>query len=249
MGKELKEILNNFFGFNSDMLYNQLILLDKSSQFNKDESSKFALLFALFKLGQLNIEELNKILERGSLLNPEKVNKITQTILSSYPDWIGFSSKEVSGNHMLKIYLSVDNSDLHMFINKFLKACLEQEYDDYDFKINNKESINRRDNIVIYCNESNFGKYIALIEKVLTDNPDIKFNQSHLLGIRYNDQILCALEPDDGNTSYTDQLCQWIFNAVRRGLKVEDIVEKVTMKQLKMEPTIRLLAEQTKKLT
>lgn len=249
MGKELKEILNNFFGFNSDMLYNQLILLDKSSQFNKDESSKFALLFALFKLGQLNIEELNKILEHGSLLNPEKVNKITQTILSSYPDWIGFSSKEVSGNHMLKIYLSVDNSDLHMFINKFLKACLEHEYDDYDFKINNKESINRRDNIVIYCNESNFGKYIALIEKVLTDNPDIKFNQSHLLGIRYNDQILCALEPDDGNTSYTDQLCQWIFNALKRGFKVEDIVEKVTMKQLKMEPTIRLLAEQTKKLT
>lgn len=249
MGIELKEILSKFWGLNSDMLYNQLILLDKTSQFNHDESSKFALLFALFKLGQLNLEELNKILEHGNLLNPEKVNKVKQTILYSYPDWIGFSGKEVSGNHMLKIYLSVDNSDLHKFINKFLQACLEREYDDYDFKINNKERINRRDNVVIYCNENNFGKYVSLIEQVLAANPDIKFNPSHLLGIKYNDQILCALEPDDGDISYTDQLCQWIFNALKRGLKVEDIVEKVTMKQLKMEPTIRLLAEQTKKLT
>lgn len=51
--------------------------------------------------------------------------------------------------------------------------------DDYDFKINNRSNINRRDNVVIYCNDSNVSRYFDIINKVIQNNPSIKFNSTH----------------------------------------------------------------------
>lgn len=60
--------------------------------------------------------------------------------------------------------------------------------DDYDFKINNRSNINRRDNVVIYCNDSNVSRYFDIINKVIQNNPSIKFNSSHL---KFHSNIFC----------------------------------------------------------
>ena len=48
---------------------------------------------------------------------------------------------------------------------------------DYDFKCNNDRFSVRCDNVVIYANKNNVGKYIEMINKVLEENPDITINK------------------------------------------------------------------------
>ncbi len=60
--------------------------------------------------------------------------------------------------------------------------------DDYDFKINNRSNINRRDNVVIYCNDSNVSRYFDIINKVIQNNPSIKFNSPHF---KFRSNIFC----------------------------------------------------------
>lgn len=127
----------------------------------------------------------------------------------------------------LKIYLSVDNSSMHRFAYLFILGCLEAGYLDFDFKINKKESINRRDNIVIYCNKKNVGRFIEVVEEIIRQHPEIEFNETHLLGIPYDEHICFGIDPPNGKVSYTENLCQAICKGLDSGISAEEIVKNI----------------------
>ena len=245
--KELLDKIKNFHGFNSNMLYNELILLDNPTKFDEDNYRKFFIIMATALNEELTLDQIQDLLQKFHLLNPEIINRIINKINSLYQNgWIGFSGKSQSTKETVKIYLSVDNSYLHFFIIEYLKTCLVKEISDYDFKINNDERESRRDNIVFYCTKENFGKHIQVLEEVIKNNPQVKFNSPHLLGMPYDDNIYCGMDFDDGDTSFTDKLCQSIFSAFRSGKSPEEIVSIVEMYKLKQSTSLHKLAEQTK---
>ena len=61
VAQELLTKIKQFNGFTSDMLYNDLILLDINSRYDRAEYDKFALAFSLFHIGKLTLEELDKV--------------------------------------------------------------------------------------------------------------------------------------------------------------------------------------------
>ena len=117
------------------------------------------------------------------------LDEINEFINDKIPDWVGISSiNKNTSKKNLNFYLSVDNFSLHTFSVAFLQECLDSDMDDYDFKINNRSNINRRDNVVIYCNDSNVSRYFDIINKVIQNNPSIKFNSPYL---KFHSNIFC----------------------------------------------------------
>lgn len=249
MDNELLNILRGFNGYNTDMLYNDLIIIDKdNSDFTESEFNKFIIGWTLLHNGGLSYSTYVKSLNKISNVDLNNFMKLRNGLRQQFPDWIGIESPETKNdNNVLKIYLSVDNKDLHLFANQFMLCCLENGYNDYDFKINNNQRVNRRDNVVIYCNENNFGSYVSLVQSIIMDNPNIEFNSPHLLGIPFDDKIYCGIDFDDGKTSYTDRVCESIFKSLKNGKMLEEIVEEIKFMKTKYAVTINSLVEHTKK--
>ena len=235
MNKELVSILKNFNGFNSEMLYDDLIVIKKATNFNNLELTKFLVAYSLLSKSIISSEQIIEYWSKLDRVDPNKITKLNNSLDNINPDWVGVivpnsnSEKESSNSKTksLKIYLSIDNNSLHLFANKFLLSCLDRDYTDFDFKINKNPNINRRDNVVIYCNEENFGKYVSLIQEIVQNNLEIKFNQPHLLGIPYDEHIRCGIDFDDGKTSYADKICESIFNGLQNGKTPEEIVRLI----------------------
>ena len=248
---ELTNILKSFQGYNPDMLYNDLIIIpDKNSNFDKEEFNKFIISFSLLNTEKENLTDykLKEFWEKMGRVNPEKFCKMQHTLQDKFTDWIQISSDTINpSDNQIKLYLSVDNSSLHLFTNKFLLACLENGFQDYDFKINSNPSINRRDNVVIYCNTKNLGKYISILDNIISFNQDIVFNSPHLLGIPYNDKIYVGVDFENGKVSYTDKMCSNIFEALEKGYKPDRVAQVISTKKEKLVPTIYNLIEESNK--
>jgi hypothetical protein len=240
MNEELLEIIKNFNGFHPDMLYDELVVLKRKSEFDNNEFRKFIILYTLI-MGKniLDAKQVKTYLEKIKDVPQYKIERINNTLDDISSNWIGI---DLSNNghkaNLIKIYLSIDNSSLHHFTNLFLISCLEHGYTDFDFKINKRNSANRRDNVVIYCNDKNIGKYIKLIKKIIKDNPGIVFNNPHLLCISVDKHIYCGLDFDNGNISYTDKICKTIFDALNKGQTPEEIVTILDAFKIKHEPAL-----------
>ena len=185
-------------------------------------------------------------------MNRDKVEKLNNNLNNISPDWIGMTmpcdssdSKNSEQVQSIKLYLSVDNSSLHHFANLFLISCLEYGYTDFDFKINKNESINRSDNVVIYCNDKNFGQYVKLLQEIIQNNPNIIFNKPHLLGIPCDEHIYCGMDFNNGKVSYTDQICKTIFDALNNGKNPEEIIRIIEKFKEKNQLSLMALTDMT----
>lgn len=246
--EELTKVLKGFIGFHPDMLYHELVVLDKvNSRFNKDSQNQLIVILTLLTQGTLDYRQYSDTLQNLHKAKPETLQKLKASINKYYPDWIGISSPQHvhKPSETVKIYLSIDNSSIHFFANQLFLTCLERGYYDFDFKINNNESTNRRDNVVIYCNKDNFGLYVGLIQELLAECPNIKLNSPHLLGVPYDDKIYCGMDSEDGKTSYTDKLCQLMYSGLQKGKTAEEIAAIIESHKDKQMSLFKTLARQS----
>lgn len=246
---ELKTILENFSGLTEDMLYDDLIIIpDKDSDFDKSEYNKFIVAFSLLNTNGLNADVLRRYIASVGKISEEKLEKMRNNLLTNFPNWVGMSlpTNDGSKNH-IKFYLSVDNSSLHTFGVDFLQECLDKGLQDFDFKINNNGKVNRRDNVVIYCNEDNIGRYYDAIRDTMAKNPNIKFNSPHLLGIRCDEHIYCGTDYENGQVSYTDNACKMIFKALKNQSSPKEIADRIEVFRDKKGPEIFALMDYSNK--
>ena len=243
--EELTKILKGFVGFHPDMLYHELIVLDKvKSRFNIDSQNQLMVILTLLTQGTLDYCQYYDTLQNLHKAKPETLQKLKTSINKHYPDWIGISSPQhvYKPSETVKIYLSIDNSSIHFFANQLFLTCLERGYSDFDFKINNNESTNRRDSVVIYCNKDNFGLYVGLVQELFAEYPHIKLNSPHLLGVPYDDKIYCGMDSDDGKNSYTDKLCQLMYSGLQKGKTAEEIAAVIESHKEKQISSFKMLA-------
>jgi len=253
MNEELLEIIKKFNGFHPDMLYDEIITLNKPRNFNDKEFVKFLVTYTLIMGKSItNPQQIREYWRKAETMERIKVEKINNSLNGISPHWIGMNIPHNTGDsekgeqvESIKIYLSIDNSSLHRFANLFIISCLEYGYADFDFKINKDESTNRRDNVVIYCNDKNFGQYVKLIQEIIQNNRDIIFNDPHLLGIPCDEHIYCGIDFDNGNISYTDQMCKTIFDALNNGIKPEDIIRIIETFKQKHQVSLIALTDMT----
>jgi len=234
---ELINKLSNLLFNNSEVIYNSLILLDNDSKFDDYEFKKFIVIISYLLSGQ-NVEKnyLDKLLSNLDKIDVQKSKNIAERIEQINPGWYQFDSVQNLNSNLefpFKIYLSVDNSTLHMFINDLMISTVDKNYNDLSFKINSNEDINRRDNVVIYCTKENLNEYIDLIKSVIETNPDIKFNAPHLLGIPVTEKISVGVDFDGGKVSFTEGICDNISKGLNNGKTPEDIVSILEMMQEK----------------
>lgn len=116
-----------------------------------------------------------------------------------------------------KIYLSVDNKDLHDFALILLEKC-DKYGVRYDFKINADDSYRRVDNVVIYTSNDDLSKYIAIIKEIKKQNPSMDFGDAHPLTYHLNDYIGLASEENGAAISHSQMICEKICD-IRRGAR------------------------------
>lgn len=244
--KELFDILHNFNGFHPNMLYNDLIIIDgKDSEFTQEEQREFIVAYLLYQQNALTKKHYDRAIS-NIWKAIEKIDGLAEKLEGLSSSWLDIRGTNATPeDNKLKLYISVDNSDIHYFANKLISKSLEREYDDLDFKINNDRTINRRDNVVIYCNAKTFGKYIEVVEEILQQNPDLKLNNPHLLSTQYSEHIFVGMDPSDNKTSHTELISNALYKGLSNGQKPEILVQMIEEKLKKDEPEVRALAEVT----
>ena len=244
--QELLKILENFHGLTPSMLYNDMVVLDRvESSFDDYEVRKFIALFIFSQHNNLSKDSYSRAIKNSTKI-PEKLDEFKRKLKDAFPDWLSISGPGVQeSEETIKLYLSVDNSDIHYFANRLLYTSIDREYDDFDFKINNNQDINRSDNVVIYCTPENIGRYIQTVSEILEQSPDIKLNSPHVLGIPYDDKIYCGVDHNNGTISHTEAICESIFNSLRKCEDKELIVSMVDHQLRRQTPRIQYLANES----
>jgi hypothetical protein len=131
--------------------------------------------------------------------------------------------------HDYKIYIPVANKDLERFALMLLIKCMNNNVD-YDFKCNNDRFSVRCDNVVIYANKNNVGKYIEMINKVLEENPDITINKDMInpFGLTLNGNYSIAKYLDQGSESYSSLMCAAILDIKSKSNTQEEFIQNVS---------------------
>lgn len=159
--------------------------------------------------------------------------------------WLGIYSSEIYNNNVEsdgKIYISVDNKDLLQFAYHLLLQCLEEGLNDFEFKIDLNETVNRTDNLVIHFTYNNLNKYLEIIEKIKKEHPEFLINQSNILGEEISKGVVIGKDFVEGEKSFTSQICKDIINLKKRGISSEEIVEIICDDVTKrLEPIISQL--------
>ncbi len=147
-------------------------------------------------------------------------NRILRRVSNSFKNpmndgWLFINANTVKGVNTeesldRKLYLSVDNKDLHYFSTLLLEKCNDMGIE-YDFKINNVSKYKRADNVVIYTSDYDFLKYISVIEDIKNSNPQIDFGEPNLLSYPYHEYIgVAPVERENSSNSYSQVLCDKI---------------------------------------
>ena len=107
-----------------------------------------------------------------------------------------------------------------------LTNCLKSGIKDFEFKVNNDNSINRTDNMVIYFTYENLNKYLEIIEKLKVEYPEMLINQCHILGEELSDGVVIAKDYADGS-SFTEKICRTILKLKESCIPSEKIVDMI----------------------
>ncbi len=190
------------------------------------------------------IEFNNSALPDETNLYQEICRLASLKLFSKDFDWTRIYSTKMYNNGidiMGKLYISIDNKDLYQFANLMLTNCLESGVKDFEFKVNNNESVNRADNAVIFFTEKNLPKYLEIINRLKEEHPEFTINPSQMLGIELSSGVVIAMDYMDG-TSFTDKICKSIIKLKEKNYSTEDIINIVDIDVTKhLEPVINIL--------
>lgn len=159
----------------------------------------------------------------------EEIWRLAELKLLSRDDWTKMYASSIYSKELKedgKIYLSVDNESLYQFATLLASTCLRKGMRDFEFKVNNNEEINRRDNIVIYFTNENLNDYLEIINEIKETHLELKFNQSHLLGYELDNHVIIAKDYKDGS-SFTEKICKTIISLKQNGYTPEQITDLV----------------------
>lgn len=218
---ELIEILKKDSGIFGNMLYKNLMCIENvRSNFNEEALKRLYIAFALIRNKKVNgLEEFRKNTEL--LMKSPKLDRAIEDFKKAYEteEWLQIEqeSQEV---YPYKLYMSIDNSDLCFVATKIIQECLKRNRHDFSFKVNLKESVNRRDNLVIYCTEENLQFYYNIL-KLSTHKA--KVNGPHLLGYKLGKNIYGGNDFDDGTVSYSEKICDEFYDQLCNSVSPEDI--------------------------
>lgn len=218
---ELAKILDN--PISKLNLYNAVnIRDDDESQFNKQDYSRFVIRNFWYQIFLANPEvatEINKKIESDGSFDSFYAKLIEKNLYDKYfkkwEEYLQTDTKWANSRFVGiediegKIYLSVNNDQLYHLADELLKGIIQEEIQDYDFKVNCDKDISRRDGIVIYFNKDNFKDYIKIIRAIQREHPEIRFNEPNCFAYRYNNTIGIGKDYKDGS-SFTDKCCDII---------------------------------------
>ena len=176
-----------------------------------------------------DIEFHNDLLPNETNLFQEIWRLASSKLLSRDFSWTKIYSSSIYGKEVKedgKIYISVDNKDLYQFACLMLTNCLKSGIKDFEFKVNNDNSINRTDNMVIYFTYENLNKYLEIIEKLKVEYPEMLINQCHILGEELSDGVVIAKDYADGS-SFTEKICRTILKLKESCIPSEKIVDMI----------------------
>lgn len=187
-----------------------------------DSYEEFKLLLNEYK----KIEFHNKLLP-GETNMFQEVWRLAEYKILSKDAWTKVYSSSIykkDVNEDGKLYISIDNRHLYQFACLLLTKCLKAKLNDFEFKVNNEPSINRRDNVVIYFTKDNLNKYLMVINQLLEECPNIQINESHILGYELENGVVVAKDYEDGS-SFTEKVCDSIITLKIDGYDDGDIIE------------------------
>lgn len=129
--------------------------------------------------------------------------------------WTRIYSSKIEGNvdtskESRKIYLSIDNKDLHEFALRLLEKCDDFGFH-YEFRINADDNYRRADNVVIFTSDEDFPKYIRAIEEIKLESQDMDFGNAYMLSYPYNEYIgVVTKEKSNTYGSLSEVICDEI---------------------------------------
>ena len=180
------------------------------------------------------LDEYKKIEFHNDLLPNEKnmfqeIWRLAESKLLSRDSWTKVYSSSIYKKDVQedgKLYISIDNKDLYQFACLLISKSLKAGIKNFEFKLNNNPTINRRDNVVIYFTTENLNQYLMVINQILKDNPNIQINDEHLLGYTLKSGISLAKDYADGS-SFTEKVCNTIIKMKERKYSDSQITDLV----------------------
>lgn len=218
---ELIEILKKDSGLFGNMLYKNLMCVENvRSNFNEEDLKRLYIAFVLIsnKKG-IGLEEFGKSTEL--LMKSPKLDGAIVNFKNAYEkeEWLQIEqqSQEV---YPYKLYMSIDNSDLCYVATKIIQECLKRNRYDFSFKVNLKESVNRRDNLVIYCTKENLQFFYNILK---LSSHKAKVNGPHLLGYNLGNNIYGGNDFENGTVSYSEKICDEFYEQLCNSVSPENI--------------------------
>lgn len=219
--EELISILKKDQGLFGKELYKNLMVIEgKESKFDEEDLKRLYLTYVLIYGNKCNsLEELNK--NTDLLLQSSKIDKGLENFKTAYnkEEWLQIEQNS-QDYYPYKLYASIDNSDLCFVAIQIIEECLKRNRHDFSFKINLKESVNRRDNMVLYCTEENLHFYYNILR--LASNK-AKFNEPHLLSHNLGENIYGGYDFENGKISYSDKIRDDFYEQLCNSVTPENI--------------------------
>lgn len=219
--KELIEKLKKDPGlFGSNIYKNILCIENIKSNFNEEDLKRLYIAYALISSKKgINLEDFNKSIE--TLMKSPKLDNAVVNFKNIYEkeEWLQIEQQSQE-NYPYKLYMSIDNSDLCYVAIKFMQECLKRNRYDFSFKISLKESVNRRDNLVIYCTEENLQFYYNILK---LSSYKARVNGPHLLGYNLGNNIYGGNDFENGTVSYSDKICDEFYRQLCNSVSPENI--------------------------
>lgn len=219
--EELISILKKDQGLFGKELYKNLMVIEgKESKFDEEDLKRLYLAYVLIYGNKCNsLDELTK--NTDLLLQSPKMNRGLEKFKTACnkEEWLQIEQNS-QDYYPYKLYASIDNSDLCFVALQIIEECLKRNRHDFSFKINLKESVNRRDNMVLYCTEENLQFYYNILRLV---SYKVTFNKPHLLSHDLGGNIYGGYDFENGKISYSEKICDDFYKQLCNSVTPESI--------------------------
>lgn len=165
------------------------------------------------------IQKQNGIVTSTSQIDMEAEHELWQKKVPGYKQGDAFRHMGYTGDidyAFSRLYVNCDKCDLMELAKLFTDKCFSQEIPVYfKYAIGSE---NRTDQMVIYSNLDNLSDYIAILQQIAQENPDIKkrCGKPPLLTGKIDEWIGIGDEPTVTDTSYTEIRANIIEDTLRK---------------------------------
>lgn len=177
--------------------------------------------FDIFRINQLNNEELMKLISNYSPLNVDQ------------DGYFVINSKYIDNNPDMKIEhalcINCDVAKIHQIIFRFIEKCKTKNLT-YNLKFNITGT--RNDSIIIYCDTNSLSKYVDILNDIIIENKlENYIRDVPLLMGKIGEKIGYFSESNVTNSSFiskrekhlsyciNQEICRWIKNNLNKNVE------------------------------